>query len=153
MTRGNRTISAVPKGLVYNNLGTFFASRGITTLVPDYRRVDSRHGGEGAVSLSSLSTPSFSSEQLGQFKKAVLTRRCLQIDIPIRRRRCCLVNEMAANLRINKEWRKGCLLFRQLGWWFACHHIPVRSKFLGREETICRCGQGVLARDQGDGNW
>ena len=51
MTRGNRTISAVPNGLVHNNLGTFFASRGITTLVPDYRRVDSRHGGEGAVSL------------------------------------------------------------------------------------------------------
>lgn len=50
MTRGNRSISAVPKGLVYNNLGTFFASRGITTLVPDYRRVDSKHGGEGAVS-------------------------------------------------------------------------------------------------------
>lgn len=51
MTRGNRTISAVPKGLVYHNLGTFFASRGITTLVPDYRRVDSKHGGEGAVRL------------------------------------------------------------------------------------------------------
>lgn len=53
MTRGNRTISAVPKGLVYNNLGTFFASRGITTLVPDYRRVNSKHGGEDAVSSSS----------------------------------------------------------------------------------------------------
>lgn len=36
-------------GLVYANLGAFFAHRGITTLVPNYRRVDFEGGGEGAV--------------------------------------------------------------------------------------------------------
>ena len=51
LTRGNRTLDVVPKGLVYNNLGTYFASRGITTLIPDYRRVDGKKGGDGAVSL------------------------------------------------------------------------------------------------------
>lgn len=49
LTRGNRTIEAVPNGLVYNNLGTYFASRGLTTIVPDYRRVDGKKGGEGAL--------------------------------------------------------------------------------------------------------
>lgn len=57
MTRGNRTIEAVPKGLVYHNLGTYFASRGLTTLVPDYRRVDSKRGGEGAVSICAERQP------------------------------------------------------------------------------------------------
>lgn len=50
-TRGNRSLAVVPDNLVYNNLGTYFASRGITTLVPDYRRVDGKKGGDGAVSL------------------------------------------------------------------------------------------------------
>lgn len=35
--------------LVYHNLGAFFASRGITTIIPDYRRVNSKFGGEDAV--------------------------------------------------------------------------------------------------------
>jgi len=35
--------------LVYHNLGAFFASRGITTIIPDYRRVNSPFGGEDAV--------------------------------------------------------------------------------------------------------
>jgi acetyl esterase/lipase len=51
LTRGNRKLEVVPEGLVYNNLGTYFASRGITTLVPDYRRVDGKKAGDGAVSI------------------------------------------------------------------------------------------------------
>ncbi|TVY88784.1 hypothetical protein LAWI1_G007699 [Lachnellula willkommii] len=35
--------------LVYHNFGAFFASRGITTIIPDYRRVNSHFGGEDAV--------------------------------------------------------------------------------------------------------
>jgi hypothetical protein len=35
--------------LVYHNLGSFFAQRGITTVIPDYRRVNSQFGGEDAV--------------------------------------------------------------------------------------------------------
>jgi hypothetical protein len=35
--------------LVYHNLGAFFASRGITTIIPDYRRVNSSFGGEDAI--------------------------------------------------------------------------------------------------------
>lgn len=35
--------------LVYANLGAFFASRGITTIIPDYRRVNNPSGGEDAV--------------------------------------------------------------------------------------------------------
>lgn len=35
--------------LVYHNVGAFFAARGITTAIPDYRRVNSEIGGEDAV--------------------------------------------------------------------------------------------------------
>ena len=38
-----------PVSLVYHNLGAFFASRGVTVVIPDYRRVNSPFGGEGAV--------------------------------------------------------------------------------------------------------
>jgi hypothetical protein len=37
------------KGYRYHNLGCFFATRGITTIIPDYRRVNSQFGGEDAV--------------------------------------------------------------------------------------------------------
>ena len=49
LIRGDKRLFGVPEGLVYHNLGTFFASRGITTIIPDYRRVNSELGGEDAV--------------------------------------------------------------------------------------------------------
>lgn len=49
LIRGDKIIPQVPEGLVYANLGSFFASRGITTVIADYRRVNSETGGEGAV--------------------------------------------------------------------------------------------------------
>ena len=39
LTRGSR--SSPPSHLVYNNLGAFFASKGILTVIPDYRLVPS----------------------------------------------------------------------------------------------------------------
>ncbi|TGO48695.1 hypothetical protein BCON_0232g00030 [Botryotinia convoluta] len=50
LTRGDK-ISDVPiiDKLVYHNLGSFFSKQGITTIIPDYRRVDSETGGEGAI--------------------------------------------------------------------------------------------------------
>ncbi|KAL3470506.1 Alpha/Beta hydrolase protein [Aspergillus californicus] len=47
--RGDKILSSVPEGLVYRNLGTFFATRGFTTVIADYRRVNSAIGGEDAV--------------------------------------------------------------------------------------------------------
>ena len=49
LVRGDKRLPVMPEGLVYHNLGTFFASRGITTIIPDYRRVNSESGGEDAV--------------------------------------------------------------------------------------------------------
>jgi hypothetical protein len=49
LVRGDKIIPQVPEGLVYANLGSFFASRGITTVIADYRRVNSATGGEDAV--------------------------------------------------------------------------------------------------------
>lgn len=49
LSRGDKIIPMVPEGLVYHNLGSFFAQRGITTIVADYRRVNSEFGGEDAV--------------------------------------------------------------------------------------------------------
>lgn len=49
LVRGDKIIPHVPEGLVYANLGSFFASRGITTIIADYRRVNSDTGGEDAV--------------------------------------------------------------------------------------------------------
>jgi hypothetical protein len=46
---GDKIIPRVPDGLVYANLGTYFASRGLTTIIPNYRRVNSEIGGENAV--------------------------------------------------------------------------------------------------------
>jgi acetyl esterase/lipase len=57
LVRGDKKLAAVAKGLMYHNLGTFFASRGITTLVPDYRRVNSKDGGEDAVCFNVLLLP------------------------------------------------------------------------------------------------
>ncbi|QSZ29370.1 hypothetical protein DSL72_003884 [Monilinia vaccinii-corymbosi] len=50
LTRGDK-ILGIPflHNLVYHNLGSFFAKQGITTIIPDYRRVDSETGGEGAL--------------------------------------------------------------------------------------------------------
>ncbi|CAG8960653.1 hypothetical protein HYFRA_00013531 [Hymenoscyphus fraxineus] len=49
LTRGDKLNPALPDGLVYHNLGSFFAQRGIVTVIPDYRRVNSEFGGEDAV--------------------------------------------------------------------------------------------------------
>lgn len=47
---GDKILDNVPDGLVYANLGAFFAQRGITTIVVDYRRVKNpQNGGEDAV--------------------------------------------------------------------------------------------------------
>lgn len=54
MIRGDRILADTGKGLIYWNLGTFFASRGITTIIPDYRRVKSPSGSDGAVCLPIL---------------------------------------------------------------------------------------------------
>jgi hypothetical protein len=45
---GDKISPKVPEGLVFHNLGTFFASRGIITIIPNYRRVNSETGGEDA---------------------------------------------------------------------------------------------------------
>jgi hypothetical protein len=49
LVRGDKIIPQFPEGLVYANLGAYFASKGITTVIPDYRRVNSATGGEDAV--------------------------------------------------------------------------------------------------------
>ncbi|KAG4434389.1 hypothetical protein IFR05_010122 [Cadophora sp. M221] len=49
LIRGDKNMPLGDGGLVYANLGAFFAQRGITTLVPNYRRVNFEGGGEGAV--------------------------------------------------------------------------------------------------------
>lgn len=49
LIRGDKVSPNSPGGLVYHNLGTFFAKRGITTIIPDYRKVNSPSGGHDAV--------------------------------------------------------------------------------------------------------
>lgn len=49
LVRGDKVIPGIPEGIIYRNLGAFFAKRGITTVVADYRRVNSEFGGEDAV--------------------------------------------------------------------------------------------------------
>ncbi|KAK2629878.1 hypothetical protein QTJ16_000698 [Diplocarpon rosae] len=49
LVRGGKSLPQFPDGLVYANVGAFFAARGVTTIIPNYRRVDSEAGGEGAV--------------------------------------------------------------------------------------------------------
>ncbi|RFU34597.1 hypothetical protein B7463_g1737, partial [Scytalidium lignicola] len=49
LVRGDKIQPMVPEGLVYANLGAWFATHGITTIIPDYRRVNSSFGGEDAV--------------------------------------------------------------------------------------------------------
>jgi acetyl esterase/lipase len=50
LTRGDKILPHIPQSLVYHNLGTFFALRNFTTIIPDYRRVDDpkASAGEGA---------------------------------------------------------------------------------------------------------
>ncbi|KAH8820033.1 Alpha/Beta hydrolase protein [Xylogone sp. PMI_703] len=48
LVRGDKIQPTVPEGLVYANVGAWFATRGITTIIPDYRRVNSSFGGEDA---------------------------------------------------------------------------------------------------------
>jgi hypothetical protein len=48
LVRGDKIVPTVPEGLLYHNLGSFFAQRGITTIIADYRRVNSEFGGEDA---------------------------------------------------------------------------------------------------------
>jgi hypothetical protein len=49
LIRGDKKSPNTPENLVYHNLGTFFAKRGLTTIIPDYRRANSPFGGEDAV--------------------------------------------------------------------------------------------------------
>lgn len=49
LVRGDKISPQIPEGVVYANVGSFFASRGITTINPNYRRVNSEIGGEDAV--------------------------------------------------------------------------------------------------------
>ena len=49
LVRGDKISPQVPHGLVYHNVGSFFASKGLTTIIPNYRRVNSEIGGEDAV--------------------------------------------------------------------------------------------------------
>jgi len=49
LIRGDKAPPQFPEGLVYANLGVFFATRGITTIVPNYRLVNSPFGGHDAV--------------------------------------------------------------------------------------------------------
>ncbi|TGO40404.1 hypothetical protein BHYA_0037g00030 [Botrytis hyacinthi] len=50
LTRGDKILEVpILDKLVYHNLGSFFSKQGITTIIPDYRRVDTETGGEGAV--------------------------------------------------------------------------------------------------------
>lgn len=48
LTHGDKIIDAIPEGLAYHNVGAFFAERGITTIIPDYRRVNTGSSGEDA---------------------------------------------------------------------------------------------------------
>jgi len=47
--RGDKISPQVPHGLVHHNLGSYFSSKGLTTIIPNYRRVNSETGGEDAV--------------------------------------------------------------------------------------------------------
>ncbi|KAI9714002.1 MAG: hypothetical protein M1820_000732 [Bogoriella megaspora] len=47
LIRGDKILPVVPEGLVYRNLGVFFAKRGINTVVADYRRVNDEKEGTG----------------------------------------------------------------------------------------------------------
>lgn len=51
LTRGDKILQVIPGGVVYHNLGTFFAKQGYTTVIPDYRRVNDAQAktGEDAV--------------------------------------------------------------------------------------------------------
>jgi hypothetical protein len=49
LIRGDKISPQVPHGLVYHNVGSYFSSKGITTIIPNYRRVNSGIGGEDAV--------------------------------------------------------------------------------------------------------
>jgi acetyl esterase/lipase len=49
LIRGDKNTPQVPENLLYHNLGSFFAQRGITTINANYRRVNSPFGGEDAV--------------------------------------------------------------------------------------------------------
>ncbi|OBT63602.1 hypothetical protein VE03_07336 [Pseudogymnoascus sp. 23342-1-I1] len=51
LNKGDKIVPFIPSSLVYHNLGAFFAKRGFTTIIADYRRVtDVALGtGEGAV--------------------------------------------------------------------------------------------------------
>lgn len=50
LIRGDKNLQmpGLDPGVIYANLGSFFAKRGIMTVVPNYRRVDFQGGGEGA---------------------------------------------------------------------------------------------------------
>ncbi|KAL3428228.1 hypothetical protein PVAG01_01738 [Phlyctema vagabunda] len=51
LTGGDKIVPdfMIPDGLMYHNLGAFFANRGFRVVIPDYRRVNSERGGEDAV--------------------------------------------------------------------------------------------------------
>jgi acetyl esterase/lipase len=49
LVQGGKIIPVIPDDLGYHNLGTFFAKRGFTAILPDYRLVKSESGGHDAV--------------------------------------------------------------------------------------------------------
>ena len=49
LVAGDKIVPGVPDGLIYHNVGAFFAKKGIKTIIADYRRVNSDTGGEDAV--------------------------------------------------------------------------------------------------------
>ncbi|RDL41302.1 uncharacterized protein BP5553_01281 [Venustampulla echinocandica] len=48
-TTGEKITQTIDDGLLYHNLGTFFASHGVTTIIPDYRLVNVASKGHDAV--------------------------------------------------------------------------------------------------------
>ncbi|KFY98259.1 hypothetical protein V498_01524 [Pseudogymnoascus sp. VKM F-4517 (FW-2822)] len=47
LSRGDKIVPLVPSSLVYHNLGAFFAKKGFTTIIADYRRVTDAALGTG----------------------------------------------------------------------------------------------------------
>jgi acetyl esterase/lipase len=47
LTRGDKIMAHLPEGLVYHNLGAFYAKAGLTTIIMDYRRVNDAAAGTG----------------------------------------------------------------------------------------------------------
>ncbi|KAG0645372.1 Isoprenylcysteine methylesterase 2 [Hyphodiscus hymeniophilus] len=68
LIRGDKIVPTVPEQLLYHNVGSFFAQRGIATIIADYRRVNSPFGGEDAVYPSGGDDVSLVLKWLGGFE-------------------------------------------------------------------------------------